>query len=322
MRPQGSAFQDLDQEGLVLELLAKHGVHEAGHDRWRSGCPWCSSANTEIFFVFRNGSFKCFRCNEHGNVVKLVRKLTGMSGEAARTIALHAPRVVKRIERLSKKAGGLGYETFGEALIAPFKRSCPVYLVRRGFKVDTLKAYDVGYDHHSARIVLPARDYAGRIVGLTYRKDFDDGYGSKYFHENWKAHDHLYGFHLWAGKEIDTLFLVEGQLDAQRLYQLGVPACAVMGSRLYDKQVDLLCSHSRAEKLVVCFDNDEAGFSAKENTLKALRKTLLAKRLHVAFYEGKDPGELNDLSTIDVRPWYAVTFAHNQGARGAAPGKV
>lgn len=297
-----------NMEGLLQELLEGYALHEAGTDRWRSMCPFCSNGqgNTEVFITWRNGTYKCFRCQASGSPVDLVRKVKNMSFSAARELVALAPRYVPPIVGSMKlKEKGPGYPILPESEIAAYRGSCPSYLLGRGFKQQTLREYHVGYDHHQVRIVIPARDYAARLVGITYRLDFDEPGKPKYWHDNWKSSEHLYGFHLYRDVPVDALYLVEGQLDAQRMRQIGLAAVAVLGAVLHPTQVNLLHQYAQTDTLILAGDNDEAGHFLRDNAIRALTRTRFMQKLRVASYPGHDPGELHHRSQITSYPWYA-----------------
>jgi DNA primase len=167
----------------------------------------------------------------------------------------------------------------------------------------TLEMFEIGYNKNRCKIVLPIRDVKGKLVGFTERMDYD-GEGPKYWHDHFSKSDHLYGLHLLAGKPVKRLFLTEGQLDSVRLWQLGLRACAIMGSSISQEQVRLLVDNVHCEKLVLAFDNDEAGEKATLHAARLLAKTRFSSTLYCAKYPGKDPGELTSLKGIKLEPWF------------------
>jgi DNA primase len=130
-------------------------------------------------------------------------------------------------------------------------------------------------------------------------------WGPKYFHERFEKNKHLYGFYRWARKVVPRLYLVEGQLDVVRMYQLGLPACAVLGSSISDQQVALLQDHARCDQISLAFDNDEVGRKAVEDTARKLIRTRFVRGLEVAVYPGHDPGDLRDKKSISNVSWFS-----------------
>ena len=307
-----------DYSLLIEQLLAGYGVWKAGEDRWRSACPVHKGDNVTTFSIFGNGRWKCHKCGAWGDMARLivaVRRLTlkqaqeylGSAPVPFRHMA-EIPQLAPKLERKAK----LPYTVMREAIIAPFRRHCPRYLTGRGFSEEALSHYEVGYDLDSAKIVVPVRDWKSRLVGLTYRLDFDSDRSqpAKYWHDNFMKSWHLYGFQLWAKRKLRRLYLVEGQLDVVRMYQLGYAAAGIMGSEISKEQVDILVEHSQAESLVLAFDNDEAGYKARKGAIQKLSKTRFSRNLLVWNYPTNDPGELNGTQATSTAPWHTTLGQH------------
>ena len=275
--------------------------------------------NTTTFSIFSNGKWRCFKCGAWGDMARLLVHVKHMSLKQAQDFIGSAPMPFRPIEEIPalgpyrKGAKKEPYTLLREAAIAPYQEFCPKYLVARGFSRDSLKRYEIGYDVQKSKIVIPVRDWRAKLVGLTYRLDFDDDKSqpAKYWHDNFMKALHLYGFHFWAGRKLRRFYLVEGQLDAVRMYQLGYAASAIMGSEISTEQVQLLSDHCQAEQIVLAFDNDEAGFKARRDAIGKLSKTRFGQSLRVLSYEGKDPGDLDETSRVVAKPWHACLYPQN-----------
>lgn len=301
-----------DYSALIEQVLAPYGVWQAGDDKWRAACPIHKGENNTSFSIFGNGKWRCFKCGAWGDLARLLvhcRRLTlkqaqeyiGSAPVPFRTVAdipLPEPYHIARRKKLP-------YEVLRDAILAPYRRNCPRYLLGRGFSEGSLQQYEIGYDLQKAKIVIPVRDHAARLVGLTYRLDFDNDRSqtAKYWHDNFNKSFHLYGYHFWTARKLRRFYLVEGQLDAVRLYQLGYAAAAIMGSEISKEQVDVLKATCQASQIVLAFDNDEAGYKARKDAIQKLTKTRFAKTLGILKYPGNDPGELRDSGGIEVLPW-------------------
>jgi DNA primase len=298
-----------DVTALVHHLLDDWDLWDNGGGTWRSCCPIHKGDNKTAFFINQWGYWQCFKCKASGSIIDLVVRLSGLPFVKAKELVSDLPE--KRVDEIPllpawnerPKGNALDYEVLDESILGAFRRFCPSYLVGRGFTPKVLRDHEIGYDKHQALIVLPTRDVEGRLVGLTYRLDFDMPGRAKYWHDRWDKTKHLYGFHLIANKEVKNLFLVEGQLDRVRYHQLGIPAAAIMGSQISEQQVSLLVRHARCERIVLSFDNDEAGEQAKDHAMRLLSRTRFGRRLFIAKYPTKDPGELRSISGISMTPW-------------------
>lgn len=301
-----------DPVKVAYRLLEKQELWKAGKDEWRCLCPFHTkgSKRKAEFRFKRSGYWNCFSCGANGDLVALVMGMEHLDYIRAKEWLQDAPSLFTKLEDVPKLPAykdrhkqEAAYQILPESSIALYKTQCPVYLLRRGFTEEALLKYEIGYSFHQSRIVIPTRDVNKKLVGITLRLDFDSD-GPKYWHDHFDKSAHLYGFHLWERKKTDRLFLVEGQLDVVRMWQHGLAACAILGSSISEEQVALLKEYARCDKLVMMFDNDEAGEKATREAIKALSGTFLGRRLYAAEYPEDDPGELRSTKTIKLVPWW------------------
>lgn len=295
-------------------MLSPWGVWKAGKNRWRAICPLHPGAenNTQLS-LSAWGDWRCFSCHAHGSDFEsLLMAMHSLSYTQAKEWLDALPGALVRlgdVEPLppySERHGSLtGPEYLSEAVLGAFRGNCPAYLLERGFSMASLQRYEIGYDMHRCKIVLPIRDVRKRLIGLTYRVDFDGDRDqkAKYWHDHFDKSKHLYGFHHWADRAVDALWLVEGQLDAVRLSQLDVPAAAIMGSSVSREQIDLLLGRARCRRLVLAFDNDDAGQDATKKAVASFSRTRFGRSLGVARYGDKDPGEMTHRSRWTIEHW-------------------
>ncbi len=301
---------------VIERLLDSWDLWKSGENEWRSRCPFHAGSNNTTFRIHISGHWRCFKCDAWGDLEKLVMRLTGVNYQQAKAFLGNMPRMafsladLKTLPKYEDRKKDIENEgmVLREADIVLYTKYCPTYLVGRGFDERILQAYEIGYDHSRGRIVIPVRDIQHRLVGLTLRLDFDNQDGPKYWHDHFDKSRHLYGFHRFADRNIDQLHLVEGQLDAVRLVQLGIPAVAILGSSISQHQVELLRNHCRADKVVLTYDNDEAGQKATRQSRRLLSR-VFGPNLYVAEYEGKDPGELRKADQLKLHPWMNRLFS-------------
>lgn len=138
------------------------------------------------------------------------------------------------------------------------------YMEGRGFTLDTMKYFNVGFTpaskgpvyRASDMVVVPAYDYKGRPVGLVGRsiegKDF----------KNFGAEPNGKGFHkskiIWNvqnAKRSETIILTESTFDAMRIHQAGYPNVgALLGGSLSKVQMNILNRHF--SNVVIFTDNE------------------------------------------------------------------
>ncbi|MFA4890127.1 MAG: DNA primase [Candidatus Paceibacterota bacterium] len=125
------------------------------------------------------------------------------------------------------------------------------------------------YDRFRSRIMFPLSNSAGQTVGFSGRIfGKDDGMGKYINTPQTILYDKskiLYGFDK-AKTEIrkkDGCILMEGQMDVIMSHQAGVKnAVAVSGTALTSEHLTII--KRLTNNLLMCFDKDEAGFSASK----------------------------------------------------------
>ena len=119
------------------------------------------------------------------------------------------------------------------------------------------------YDVFKNRITFPIHNSNGKPVGISARiyKPSDE---AKYVNTKetviFKKGEILFNYHraINEAKKLKTLIIVEGQMDAIRLYASGIKnVVATMGTALTKEHIKLLKKLN--VKIVLCMDNDSAG---------------------------------------------------------------
>lgn len=189
-----------------------------------------------------------------------------------------------------------------------------VYLVKQGYDVrDVERAGLVGksnrgtyFDRFRGRVMFPIFNHLGKIVGFTGRilPVFDTGNMGKYINSPetpifLKSHV-LYGLHKSreAIHSEHTALLVEGQMDFLMSWQDGVKnVVATSGTALTPDHLKVLKRH--AEKIVVSFDNDEAGIAAGERAIDMAMQSDFEVRV-LTIHEGPSTGSGQVKDPADV----------------------
>lgn len=154
-------------------------------------------------------------------------------------------------------------------------------LNKKGFKnVEIEKAGLIGingkdvYDLFINRIMFPIHDNSGNVVGFTARI-FNGEKTAKYLNskesEVFKKGKILFNLHRAKEfiKEKHEVIIVEGNMDAIRMYSVGFKnTIALMGTSLTKDQISLL--KKLKSKIVLMFDNDSAGEQATINNGQTL----------------------------------------------------
>lgn len=167
---------------------------------------------------------------------------------------------------------------------------------KRLSKIGAIIENDKGgyYDRFRDRLTFPIRDQRGRAIGMGGRVLGDEK--PKYLNSPETPIFHkgreLYGLYQARKvlKDLDDLYIVEGYMDVIALAQFGIRnAVASLGTAATPEHLEKM--FRLTNKLVFCFDGDEAGkkaaWRALENALPLLRD---GKQVFFMFLpEGEDP---------------------------------
>ncbi len=157
--------------------------------------------------------------------------------------------------------------------LAPDTNTLEVLLSKKNYSLDTLESLGLinrgdnkVYDTFRGRITFPLCDELGHIIGYSARIYRGEAL-AKYINTKetylYKKGNFLYNYHLAKeeAKRRGYLILVEGQMDAIRLYINGVKnVCALMGTALTKEQINLI--KKLRGYVILALDGDEAGKTA------------------------------------------------------------
>ncbi len=200
-------------------------------------------------------------------------------------------------KKYATKARGISDECIGEYFVgyAPDKGGFLQHAHGLGYKDDVLlrsglvKRSDRDgslYDTFRGRLMFPIRNRTGNVIAFSGRliKEDPEKKFPKYLNtaetEVFVKGDNLFGYYeaLAAGRAQRTIYLVEGNLDAIRLHQIGIEnAVASLGTALTPNQIRLI---SRiVDSVVIIADSDSAGHKASITNGEALVKSGLSVRI-------------------------------------------
>lgn len=287
-------------------------------------CIWHSEKTASLAF-FANGTYKCFGCGEHGDIIKLVQNIENLGFQEAckvigdnvnYEITLEEPNpafeAYKDILDNHTRRYWYNLQHNGEAL---------KYLVcERGISKEMIDLFRLGYTDKeeyryrtdiggiSSKIVFPILEHKRthpKCVGMAYRGLTDEKpkYINDINQDGREGQDPkltgvfikgnlLYGmtFAYNGIKANDYLILVEGYLDVISLHQSGITnAVGSMGTTITENQIKAICNATN--NVLLFLDGDKAGMSAMLKTIK----DLYAAGLNVAvcvLNNGMDPADL------------------------------
>lgn len=264
------------------EIQAYCPVHHLKEGTEQHQPKWYMNAET--------GAWICFTCGQRGSLPYLVEALGGDSKTIGQLLRGSISTTVTRW--VTDKDGE---EVDERILVDPVlfdanPRPSMKSLDNKDIDPGVCARYNARWDAKGKCWLLPIYTFDNQLAGW---QEKSKGYFMNVPKEVKKS-ESLFGWHTYRGGQ---LVVVESPLDAMRFASYEIPAVATYGSFISDPQLAHLRS---ADKLVLAFDNDDAGDHARDQVAKALHNH---KHLRVFRYprrsRGKDPGELTPSQLIE-----------------------
>jgi DNA primase len=284
-------------DALGIEIIAEH-------DGWgQARCPMHNDRRPSFTINMHEGGWRCYAgCGSSGDLARLVVQLTGEALEVVQRRMRQS--IPNSVESLMATLGAGEAEPQPEHPPALFYQRgvAPRYMLRRGFTLETMRKWDVGWDQENKAVVLPVFD-DGKLIGLIQRRLNRE---PKYYYEGFRKNCVLFGMeHIPA--DISEVTLVEGPLDAIWLDQCGYPAIASLGASLSDDQAEIL--YRRFHSVTIAYDADGAG---RRGTASAIDKLSRLYITVLAIPPGKKDvqectcDELAHAYATRMQPWEAM----------------
>lgn len=258
-----------DLEGILSDAGVEN-VH-VGQREIAAACPMhvqrTGQADTHPSWSINRFTYlhNCFSCGYKGTLTQLLIDLTGAAPEDLE-LALKEQSILRALAQPTPE------EILGPVLplltdwsLANILADVPQRLLDlRSLQRAAVDTYEVRWDRSEHRWVLPLRDPAGALMGAQYRQK-----GSVFTHPvGVEKSRTLFGLCQMCTK--DHCVLVESPLDAIRLYGLGIPAVASLGSWVSAEQARLLARNFSV--VYVALDNDKAGHEGANVLCPMLRR--------------------------------------------------
>jgi len=291
MTPPRLDFGLLKQRVTIEQVLARRGLLEPltrrGH-RLVGACPVHGGDNPTAFVVdCRRNLWRCFTCDDGGDVVEIVRRLHVCGyREAAHVLAAIAGDDEPFLERLSPppRTRARPFRPYRTRLTLDPNHP---FLAARRIRTDTARRHDVGAWHGRGMlagcVAVRLHDAQGAPIGYAGRRLQPRGRGKWVFPSHLPKSELLYGLH--RVQSTRRMVVVEGPWDVLRLHQLDIPSVALLGTSLSATQVELLRPWPA---IVVLLDGDATGRRAATQVATRLR----ARRVNLP--DGRDPADLED----------------------------
>lgn len=151
----------------------------------------------------------------------------------------------------------------------------------------SIKKFEIGYNARYDILYFPVKNTEGKLLGWAERSDNWD-FKYKIMPLNVNREGLLFGEnHIIEGKP-NEVFLVEGPIDAIKLWQWGFMAVATLFANLMEKQAEKIID--LASTVIYVPDNDKAGMKMTHQVLDKLKNKVILYGVNLP--EGiKDVGE-------------------------------
>lgn len=269
-------------------------------------CPWCGKSG-HFYVDSEEGHYICFACSDINPsvgkyAIGLISHVEGISISEARRFIIknrvefrrkETPKtLVDKISRISNKGSVTGMVNYPlpKEFIPVYQKgkwSFPVYLKERGVKKFTAKEWGLGWSRKGrfgGRVIIPVSCPNGNSFTA---RDVTGKQEPKYLNPSGADHSKLL-LGWYKHKIKGDVVIVEGPMDAIRLWQNGFSVIALMGKVLHVEQMIILSSKPRDASITIMLDPEEseAPYNVAEQLVCRFEDVSIAK-----LPDGIDPGD-------------------------------
>lgn len=253
----------------------------------------------------------CFACNYGGTLEMAVGLLQMLSQEDYS----HVMRMIVEAETADPEYLAQSFPDFeedpskyedtlvDEALIQPMMGIGHGYILDRKFEIETLKAWQVGYDEKKQRVVIPVRSREGSLVGMVGRTVLQTAKPKYLNYFEFDRGRYLFGEHKVVPGT--ALVVCEGLLDPVAVWQ-ALNHANLLGSYSVVSPLGSQTTKHQRNKMVQCsdevimfFDNDTAGWEGQEQVASKIQGRVILKTVKYFDPVGGDPAELLEMGKED-----------------------
>jgi DNA primase len=301
-------FKSLKAKVSMETVLSHYDVRlrRVGVDEFRGKCPLpthSSARSNDSFSVsFARNAWSCQSASciasrsgrVGGNVFDFVAEMERCS---IREAALHLDRsltenLLPRATPVNQEAVPYTSENRPLSFILRNIDHQHSYVMSRGLSEQAARYFGVGYYDGNGflrgRVVIPIYNERGELVAYSGRA-IDKAEPKYRLPAGFRKSHVLFNLHRAIQSRDDTLILVEGFFDTFKIHQAGHPnVAALMGSKLSDRQTDLIATHFN--QVILMLDADEAGKAATAKAATTLSPMISVRT--VALAPGSQPDQL------------------------------
>lgn len=277
-------------------------------DEYRAACPFHQDRTPSFSLNTGSGLSICHRGCFQGTFVALVERVMDCSPAEAYAWILNegnkagVQQVSKQLAASLNLVPGINNQSqvtnnWLESFQRLDNRVMPIWFHERGFSWKTISDWDIRYEPVQDAVVIPVIN-GGELVGTITRRYRME---PKYLNSEFSKREILFGLDK-VSRSSRLIILVEGPLDCIWASQCGLPAVALLGSRISEAQADLLIKAKFGE-VVLALDNDEAGIIGTQHAVKLLTsKGFLHPQIKIMNY----PKPFKDAQELTPEQLYIV----------------
>lgn len=309
----------LDKENVYLKKVGREFV---------TNCIWHKDKNPSLTVSDEKGFVFCHACREGGDIIHFIQKKFGLTfREACERIASsnniqviyedEDPAEISRKREEIQRAAAFVAEK-QSTYRANLKKSekCIEFLKTRRILPETSRHFQLGYNCHEDRLMIPIKDYKGIIVGFTGRALGDEKPKYKNTENNiiFNKSDIVFNEFdaIEAIREANECIFVEGHIDVISMWQAGIKnVVAIQGTG--SPSINIINRIlRRTSRFILCLDSDDAGEKAIGTFLNSTKDLALQGKIDIRIANitnAKDPDEAIckgiDMHSVisDAMPW-------------------
>lgn len=296
--------QDLNMNGIQLlhsikpvndNIMISCPSHKSGQERK----PSCGVSLIDSYAngkLTPAGTVHCFTCGYTADLTSFISFCFGYNDGGLygnnwikskyRTTLIEPTRTLDI--NITRDNALIGYQTIPNSILDNYSYYCK-YLADRGIDKEICAKFNIGCSPTEMIITLPVKDLKGDVKFIQTRS-----INSKFYMipPGIRKTDFLFGGYECIIENSKIVWIVESIFNALTLWQLGIPAVALLGTG-GGKQYDLL-KRLPAREYVIALDNDDAGRKGTDKIIQKLHNTKLLKVLQ---YKYDDTRDINDLGS-------------------------
>lgn len=286
-------------------------VRRRNGDEWLALCPYHDDSNPSFSYNIAKGVFICYSCGAKGNTETLAEHL-GASfkkplGSEDIPIEKVKQNIAKFYEEESRKLLGSVKEHPAHKVIRVAPQYQEMWATRGITNQEVLDMFSLGYDPLAHALLIPIHSKGGNITGIIKRNMVSTPESPKYVYPaGLRISHHLFGewqVRCWAmNHRIKSLVIVEGSIDALSMWQVGIPAVALLGAQMSYSQSQILKALD-PYSVVIMTDMDSAGSRAAltvSNAISHGKMGIINVRAKWDREEAKDPAELSPERRVEI----------------------